>query len=180
MIIAHTWDGHPLPDREHARIQLYAHGSDIVLRCDAPYRGDPPPNAPAGPTDALWNHEVVEWFCVGQQEHYLEVELGPHGHHLVLQLEGVRNAVRSKLPMSYRAQLLGERWIGEARFPSAWLPTGPRTANAYRIHGTDTRHYHCATPVPGPAPDFHRLHLFEPLPPIATFDDTDLAHWATP
>ena len=37
------------------------------------------------------------------------IELGPHGHHIVLFLDGVRNAVAKLLPIQYDAV------IGESR-----------------------------------------------------------------
>ena len=44
------------------------------------------------------------------------------------------------------------------------LPPGLAAANAYAIHGEGSaRRYLAWTPVPGPAPDFHRLEYFAPL-----------------
>ena len=41
------------------------------------------------------------------------------------------------------------------------LPPGLRALNLYAIHGTGrSRRYLAMTPVPGPAPDFHRLQAF--------------------
>src|SRR5690606_32296345 len=127
--------------------------------------GDPPPAGPPGPTDRLWEHEVVELFVLGDGERYTEIELGPHGHHLVLQLDGVRRPVRARVPIASEAAITGDRWRGVAHVDGRWFPT-PRRWNAYAVHGRgDDRQHLAAVPVPGPAPDFHRLACFAPWPP---------------
>jgi hypothetical protein len=40
-----------------------------------------------------------------RRRRYIEIELGPHGHHLVLLLDGVRNAVAKLLPIKYNAAI---------------------------------------------------------------------------
>ncbi len=167
LTIAHTWDGAPLTPAEHAVVRLVAapDGAALRLLVDAPFHGDPPPPSPPGPTPRLWEHEVVELFVAGPggdaEVPYLEIELSPHGHHLVLRLAGVRREVENGLPLDFRAFFDGRRWRGEATFPRAWLPAPPHRANAYRVHalGAGRRHL-AATPVPGAAPDFHRPALF--------------------
>ena len=55
----------------------------LRVAVDAPAHGDPPPctpeggPAPVGATWALWDHEVVELFVLGADDHYTELELGP-------------------------------------------------------------------------------------------------------
>lgn len=138
-------------------------GAWLEVHIDAPWHGDPAPEGDPGPRPALWNHEVVELFVVGPGERYLELEFGPHGHHLALRLEGVRQPVESAMPLEYTAERHNGRWRGVARVPAAWLPPGPHTANAYAIHGVgEARRYLAHTAVPGPAPDFHRLAYFQP------------------
>jgi hypothetical protein len=158
-----TWEGTPVDDV--AAVQLAACSDhDLVLRVLAPLAGDPPPDAPPGPTDRLWEHEVVELFVAGPDERYLELEVGPHGHHLVLRLEGVRRPVETRLPMELAVRRGEGAWAATARFPRAWLPAGPLRANAYRIHGPpDTRRHLAHAPVPGAQPDFHRLERFVPV-----------------
>lgn len=163
LIVAHTWDGAPAAPGERARVTVIAEtdGSPIRLDIDAPFHGDPAPAAPVGPTDALWEHEVVEVFLLGADDRYTEVELGPHGHHLVLRLEGRRNVVDRLHPLDFTASVDGSRWRGTARLPRHLLPAGPILVNAYAIHGVGPARRHLAmTPVPGPAPDFHRLAAF--------------------
>jgi hypothetical protein len=108
---------------------------------------------------------VVELFLAGPGSDYLEIELGPHGHHFVLELRGVRTPVRKCLPIAYRAQIDAERsrFRGSASMPAAYLPASVTRANAYAIHGVgNARCYHAHAPVPGARPDFHKLDCFVP------------------
>jgi hypothetical protein len=163
--VARTWDGLALPADACSALELALDDGGLEIRVDAPFHGDPPPPGPPGPTDGLWEFEVVELFLLGADQRYLEVELGPHGHHLVLQLHGPRRVEARGLPLGYTASRVGARWTGRAHVPAAWLPAGLAACNAYAIHGTGAGRRHCAAwPVPGPAPDFHRLERFGPLP----------------
>lgn len=164
--IAGAWDGGALRPDERATIELRLGepGATVEVRVEATRYGDPPPPAPPGRCDGLWNHEVVELFVLGRDERYLELELGPHGHWLALALAGRRRIVASDLALDYQARLEEGHWRGRARFSSAWLPPEPWSANAYAIHGTGEGRRHLAwQPVPGDAPDFHRLECFAPL-----------------
>lgn len=136
----------------------------LVVRVDAPFHDDPPPAAPPGPTRALWEHEVVELFVAGPDDHYLEIELGPHGHHLVLWLEGVRRPAQERLPLALEVAREGGRWTATARTDARVpLPAPPWRVNAYAIHGVGAeRRYLAHAPVPGSQPDFHRLERFVP------------------
>jgi hypothetical protein len=159
-----TWDGAPVDAGERAELEL-ALGDPWQIRVQAPYHADPAPPEPRGSRDRLWELEVVELFLLGAGERYLEVELGPHGHYLVLELDGVRRVQRQGIPIEYRASIDGARWTGQARLPAALLPGGLRAWNAYAIHGEGgARRYLAAHAVGGAAPDFHRLDCFAPLP----------------
>ena len=46
--------------------------------------------------------------CSYLSSRYVEIELGPHGHHIVLLLDGERNAVAKLLPIQYDA-VIGEK-----------------------------------------------------------------------
>ncbi len=162
--VAHTWDGEPVPDGERVRIAIEAAGDHVLVRVIAPFHSDPPPPGPLGPTDGLWEHEVVEVFVAGADGRYTEIELGPYGHHLVLQLQGARRAVARCLPLVYTARIEGASWSGEAWVPRAYLPAGPHALNAYAIHGRGReRRYLAMTPLPGPMPDFHQPDRFAPF-----------------
>jgi hypothetical protein len=159
--IASTWDGGSIPDSERITLTAWFEEHALHLSVDAPYHGDSAPGLPPGPTPKLWNYEVVEFFLVGGQGHYTEIEMGPHGHHLVLKLSGPREVVADSLPLKYEARIEGVRWTATASLSMDHLPAGPYRANACAIHGQgETRRYLSAVPLPGPAPDFHRLELF--------------------
>jgi 3-methyladenine DNA glycosylase AlkD len=161
--IHHTWDGAAARADEHVRVRVSEITGAMRVWVDAPFHGDPPPAAPSGPTWALWDHEVVELFVLGPDDHYAELELGPHGHHLLLRLEGRRNIVDKLLPVRFSASIADGRWVGEAEIPASVLPPRPWRVNSFAIHGVDRR-YLTHTPLPGDKPDFHRLSLFAAVP----------------
>lgn len=160
-----TWDGTPLPPHERAVVQVVDGGDCLRLLVFAPFHDDPAPHGPPGPTRGLWEFEVVEWFLVGADTRYLEVELGPRGHHLVLRLHGVRTVVDQALDMTTTTRRCGQSWwSGTADVPRTWIPHGPHAANAYRIHGQGpARRYDASTPLPGPKPDYHQPDRFAPV-----------------
>jgi len=170
--IRHTWDGAPARPGERVRLELALEPQVLRVGVDAPYHGDPPPPGPAGPTDGLWEFEVVELFVLQDRvpgtPRYTEIELGPHGHHLVLQLAGIRTVVKSGLPLPYQTTRAPgadrPRWRGEARLDASLLPPPPHRLNAYAIHGVGaSRRYLALYPGPTSArPDFHRLETFQP------------------
>ena len=162
--IALTWDGRPAAPADRAQLELIADAGALRVRVDAPLGEDPQPPAPPGPTDGLWEHEVVELFVVGPDDRYTEIELGPWGHHLVLQLDGPRNPVARCLPLDYAARVDGSRWSGEARLDRTLLPPGPHRVNAFAIRRIGgERRFFAWSPVPGERPDFHRIGLFPAL-----------------
>lgn len=164
LLIDKTWDGVPIGADEIARVELTSERDRVIANVDAPFHDDPPPAGPTGPTEGLWEHEVVEIFLLGRDDTYLEVELGPHGHHLVLENRGVRNAVRRGLPLHYEAIIEGRRWRGAASIPRQWLPERLDRGNAFAMHGAGAARRHLAAfPVPGDRPDFHRLASFGPV-----------------
>ena len=113
----------------------------------------------------LWEHEVVELFVLGPGETYTEIEVGPHGHHLVLQLAGRRQVLARELPLELTIKHTQRRWTAVAELPLVLLPPTPWRGNVYAIHGLGAkRRFLAGWPVPGPHPDFHRLEHFRPLP----------------
>jgi hypothetical protein len=154
--VAHFWDGRPATPA--AELRLSFESSELVVDVNAPWHGDPAPTTPVGACPRLWEHEVVELFLAGQGDRYLEVELSPSGHYLVLSLEGERRVVWGEVPLLYRTQILGQRWTGRARIPMSWLPPGLSALNAHAIAGTGAeRRYWSFRPCSGAVPDFHRL-----------------------
>lgn len=148
----------------------------LCVDVDAPFFADPPPPAPPGPTERLWEYEVVELFVAGPGSDYLELEFGPHGHYLAIQLADVRTPARSVLLLAYdatRSAGARPRFQGRAIVEAGYLPAQPWTANAYAIHRAGCRPgggrcHHAHAPVPGAVADFHRPECFVPVPPLTT------------
>ena len=71
-------------------------GAEVLVSVRAPYWADPAPpgGLPGQAYFGLWEYEVVEAFFLNSKDQYLEVEFGPHGQHIVLLLNGRRNAVK--------------------------------------------------------------------------------------
>lgn len=153
-------------DRVLPQAAELARDREVRLRIEAAFHDDPAPSEPPGRRDALWEFEVVELFLLGENDEYLEIELGPHGHWLGLRLTGRRRVVDDRIPIELSVARSGDRWTAEARLPGRCLPPGLHAANAYAIHGQGaSRRYLASRPVPGDRPDFHRLEHFEPLDP---------------
>jgi hypothetical protein len=164
LAIERDYSGRALPASERAQLTLQRTAAAWVIEVDAPYFADPAPAGPVGSCDRLWEHEVCELFLADAGEHYLEIELSPHGHYLVLELDGVRKVVRSGLPIDYHVQIERERVRGRAEVPCVYGPLHPTRLNAYAIHGQGAERRYCAHAPPlGDAPDFHRLACFVPL-----------------
>lgn len=156
LTIQRTWDGKSVTKDEAVAVALELGQTDLALRIDAPFHGDPPPDS-----DDLWMHEVVELMVVGADETYLEVELSPHGQHLVLFLSGERHVVHRGVALDYRVDVADGRWRGVASIPVGWLPNRADRLNAFAVHGTGhQRRYLAWRPTHGPRPDFHRLAEF--------------------
>lgn len=147
-----------------AEVRLGRVERGLAFEVDAPFHDDPRPPGPAGPTPRLWEYEVVEVFVAGPRGHYLEVEMGPHGHHLVIWLEGIRRAAREALPLELTTTRSGGRWQARAQtLEGVPLPAKPWRVNAYAIHGVGpNRRWLAHAPTPGEHPDFHQLDCFVP------------------
>jgi hypothetical protein len=166
--IERLWDGTPAPAEEVATLTLGLAGTNLSVEVSAPFHGDPPPLAPVGSTDGLWNYELVELFLFADGERYLELELGPHGHHLVLLLAGVRQVLQRIESVDYRARIEPERrrWRGRLELPVQLVPDDTSHWNAHALHGAGvTRRYLSASPCRGARPDFHQREAAMRIPP---------------
>ena len=150
-------------------LEVRFEGLELWVDVISPFYGDTPPRQLPGSTERLWEYEVVELFLLGDNLNYLEIELSPHGHYLVLQLQGVRQVVQQDLPIKYESTIAGNTWRGRALIPISYVPSGNLRANAYAVHGTGTgRSYLAAVAIPGEKPDFHRLEVFCPLSELSS------------
>lgn len=168
IVVGRLWDGSAAAPGEHVALALVAEpvSGQLRVKIDAPFHGDPTPPGPPGHTPGLWDFEVVELFLFGDDGRYLELEFGPHGHHLALELHGVRTVVRQVPGISYRSEVSGGRWRGEAEVDGALIPDGATRWNAHAIHGVGAaRRYLSAHPARGQRPDFHRPDVSAPLDP---------------
>ncbi|XP_066429844.1 UPF0462 protein C4orf33 homolog [Eleutherodactylus coqui] len=170
--IQNEWNGAPIA-HEPVTICLKPAPGGLQMDVSAPFFNDPPaPSGPVGePFEALWDYEVVEaFFLNSEKEQYLEVELGPHGHHLVLLLSQRRNIWKECLPLFFQASISQGTWKGRALIPWEYFPPSVDQFNAYAIHGSGLkRTYEALYPIPekevqeGQKPDFHRLEYFKPF-----------------
>lgn len=165
--IARTWDNKPVT-HDPVHLTLTSDPAGLHLAVAAPFfRSPPSPPLPPGPCPQLWDYEVVEAFFMNDKDQYLEVELCPHGHHLVLVLNGRRNIVQEQLALAYDCEIQGNGWRGRAVIPASYLPPSPTRFNAFAIHGDgDKRVYEALYPATSDEhsmPDFHRLEYFQPI-----------------
>ena len=165
-----TWDGERADDREIATVDLHMQDAELRISVRAAYHADPEPESAPGPTWELWQHEVVEVFIASAAEispvQYTELELGPHGHHLLLRLSGLRNPVERELPVRFLREITVDPasgmavWTGSARIGEHLLPPGPPSSwriNVTACHGpANARRYLTAARLSAPQPDFHR------------------------
>ncbi|KAF7660834.1 hypothetical protein LDENG_00274300 [Lucifuga dentata] len=169
-LIRHTWDSNPVT-HDPVRIIFSPGAGGLKMEVFAPFFNDPA--APAGPPGhafpGLWDYEVVEaFFLDSTTENYLEVEICPHGQHLILLLSGRGQAFQQQLPIVFNAVITGEKWMGEALLPWVYFPPNVNKMNTYAIHGSgEKRTYESLYPVPkedlveGQKPNFHLLEYFQ-------------------
>ena len=157
-----AWNGAPLLD-PHLRgfLGLSVDRDELCVRGGLP---DPEPGpAPDAPPRSrvanLWEYDVVELFWVGPEGRYLEIELGAHGHFLVLSFSGPREREDDHEDFApfveHRRDDAG--WVTGLRVPWALLPHPLEALGAFALaRGA----YVSAYPLPGRTPDFHQPHAF--------------------
>ena len=164
--ITREWNGTPIENPLHwvtMDVELTEEGLhiDVSSLC---YADDVPltdPDPEKG-TWGLWDYEVVELFLVDDKGHYTEIEVGPHGHHLVLQLDGPRSIVCKEIPMRWKSTIQEAHWVGNGFLSKEWLPENIVRCNAFAIRNLSagTRQYCSLSPLPGAQPDFHQPERF--------------------
>ncbi|CAH3046261.1 unnamed protein product, partial [Pocillopora meandrina] len=150
--ITTTWNGNPV---KHSPVVFRVGAADdtsVRVDVSGPLFNDPgpPPVASGGACPELWEYEVAEIFFLGDKDKYLEVELCPHGQHLVLLLNGTRNMMKDKLALKYTANTddVNKTWKGTAIIPLEYFPPDVTKINAYAIHGSgDERQYEALYPA---------------------------------
>lgn len=133
----------------------------MAVHVEAPFYDDPPPSGTAVEKNGLWNYEVVELFLLARDGSYLEIEIGPHGHYLILALRTVRQVIGRRTPVHCATRITGNRRQGFLTLipDAALLPF--THANGYAIHGQGPNRRHlAAAAVPGEHPDFHQPTRF--------------------
>lgn len=181
--IATTWDGDPVGHIPVLFKVSAENETSVKVDVSGPLFNDPgpPPAPPGSPCPELWDYEVAEIFFLGADDKYLEVELCPHGQHLVLLLSGTRNMIKDKLALNYTATTdsVHKTWKGKAVIPVDYFPPGVTKVNAYAIHGSgDSRQYEALYPATKEfgTPDFHRLQFFKDL----NFNELFPTSWKQP
>ncbi|XP_069098232.1 UPF0462 protein C4orf33 homolog isoform X1 [Pleurodeles waltl] len=171
-VITTTWDSLTVM-HSPVTITFKPDENGLLMEVSAPFFDDPhaPPGEPGKPFNGLWDYEVVESFFLNSKTtEYLEVELCPHGQHLVLLLSGVGNAFKKELDLSFEADTTSNwgRWTGRALIPWTYFPPDVDMMNSYAIHGSGIgRTYESLYPIPsdeiqeGQGPNFHRLDYFK-------------------
>nr|XP_022320679.1 UPF0462 protein C4orf33 homolog [Crassostrea virginica] len=166
--ITRTWNGTHVHHRPVQIIFAKASGG-LNITVNAPFFNDPknPGGQPGQPFDGLWEYEVVEAFFLNDRNQYIEIELCPHGQHLVLLLKGYRDMFTSQLPLQFSSSINTDTWTGTAFVPASYFPPKITKFNAYAIHGSGTgRTYEALYPTPPGTytdPDFHRLEYFRAI-----------------
>ena len=164
--ISTGWDHQPVDPALIHRIEVFhTRGSGMRVAIDAPKFDTPAPKAPAGRLWRLWEHDVVELFFAGSDGRYTELEFGPHGHYLALELSGPRQIISSEAKLTYTVETGAQRWRARAAIPQALVPTQIATYNAFAIFGPHPHRVHLVHhPLPGPHPDFHQPDHFRRWP----------------
>ncbi|MBO8093376.1 MAG: hypothetical protein J7D60_08715 [Prosthecochloris sp.] len=164
LVIERNWDGGTITPAERMDILFSLSDDQVNMNVDAPFYNDPPPTGAPGEREELWNHEVAELFLLGRNGRYLEIEIGPHGHYLVMEMHALRQASRRITPLQCTTRITDSRWQGTLTLIASPDLLPFTHVNGYAIHGTGSnRRYLAAFPVPGKRPDFHQPERFMPL-----------------
>jgi hypothetical protein len=156
--------------RSAATFDLQSTDTHLLIRIVAEHYDDPAPAALPGRTERLWEHEVAELFIAGCNGHYVEIEVGPHGHFLAYAFSGVRVLADPRFPIEIQwLATSGASWAAEFRINRDQLPPRPWRVNAFAINGLgDKRQWLSAFEMPAPTgPDFHQPNHFPSFDELA-------------
>ncbi len=121
------------------------------------------PNAPENTrVDNLWEYSVAELFLAKNDKEYLEIEIGPCGHFLILGFSDVR--VRSNEYEDFAPTIVthnDQKTITHTfLIPTTMLPEPITKACAFVI-SKDL--FLSSAPLPGDEPNFHQPASFPPI-----------------
>lgn len=171
--IESEWSGEALGDG--FAVEVHEGG----VRVEGPFFGEDRRPEGEGFCGRLWEHEVVEVFLAEEGGRYVEIEVGPFGHWLVLAFDGYRQGgVVHGVVNSVNVALNEGRWRGELSLERGWwsgVLARSGVGNAFAIHGVGGRRRYCAAFVPGDGsrPDFHRRDTYRALAESAASAETN-------
>ncbi|VDP02273.1 unnamed protein product [Soboliphyme baturini] len=178
-VIDKNWRGEPV-DHEpfHVHLEWFfqrlkgrPHKRVVKAFVEGPLFDDPAePDDLGGVCHNLYDYECVELFFANGKNQYLEIEIGPHGHWLVLLFKERRVPLHLNDDLELEVQNVfeGNTWRSVFEIPLAYFPPKVSRFNGYALHGSGkNRHYEAVHPIfdgrPNDAPDFHRLEFFRPI-----------------
>ena len=156
------WNGEDCSREDlHASAWLSQTDDGVVIRVQALVLEDQKmPEAEVGARfDGLWDFDVVEVFLVGDNHHYLEVELGAGGQWLVLEFDEIRKRSNDHADLQPKfSHIRGDEvWSAEIVIPRDLVPEGFRGMCVFVIAGGK---FLSLVPMPGDEPDFHQPDVF--------------------
>ncbi len=165
LVVQHLWNGeaNPRPDL-WARFALSKTAEGLLVTATMPTTlAERIPNAPENTrVDNLWEYSVAELFLAKNDKEYLEIEIGPCGHYLVLGFKDVR--VRSNEYKDFAPTIVthNDQSVLTHTFliPTALLPNPITRACAFVISGDV---FLSSAPLPGEEPNFHQPSHFPPI-----------------
>jgi hypothetical protein len=159
-------------------VKLKYQSSGLTFWTQAPWWQNPAPDGAPRSVWGLWDYEVLEIFIVGEGGRYLELEIGPYGHYLMLMLHAPREIEHQQLApdrlecLRTSSELVQEStgsWSSEGLINNEHLPapylneemTPYWRVNSFWCFNKGAQRYHfCAYPLPGERPDFHQPERF--------------------
>lgn len=155
------WGGGCAKPSEAHRWRLSWSTDGLVFSVEAPWHEDPAPPGAPGVLDGLWDYEVSELFIASSSGRYVEVEVGPWGHQLVLAFSEPRQRQADPLRLDWLEVIRsGDRWRARGCVGRSLIPDGADRAAAFAMRGVAPRRHLTSCPLPGPTPDFHQPHSF--------------------
>jgi hypothetical protein len=167
------WNGSAAPGGLGGLVTVQSQGARFCWSWELALAASPSvPAAPVGLVDGLWEHDVVELFLVdsrGPDDHYLELEVGPSGHWLGLELRGVRQRVRLLEDARPRidTKVSDGLWRGRLELDLSYVREivgiTPWRGLAAAVLGTEIandRAFLTSSVLPSERPDFHQPRAF--------------------